>query len=112
MSHFWQRLFFFRLLKAGEFLKNTDLDERKIEIICHSIETYRTSKPPWPDTIEGKIVFSADNLSHFDNFKFLVEKGGIDWATNKVKRYIESEYMLPKAVEYAKKMMIKNKIKI
>lgn len=89
---------------AKEFLNSINFDKNKIKEIIHCIESHRTSRPPEPDTIEAKIVASSDNLAHFTMFDFLLNEGGVEWATNKLKRDLKSKFMLPEASEKAKKL--------
>lgn len=87
---------------AKEFLQSMDLGEEKIKKIIHCIEAHRTSTEPWPETIEAKIVFSADNMSHFDLYQRLVDVKGKEWTLEKLHRDLKAEHMLPEAVDYAK----------
>jgi len=91
--------------RAEIFLREIGVDDDKIKKIIHCIMSHRTSRPPEPETIEAKIVASSDNLSHFDGFDYLVKKRGREWAENKIKKDLKVKFMLPEAIEYAKKKM-------
>ncbi|MCX6741877.1 MAG: HD domain-containing protein [Candidatus Pacearchaeota archaeon] len=91
---------------AREFLRSIDFDKTKLEKVIHCIEAHRTSRGPDPETIEAKIVFSADNLSHFTQFDYLVERKNLEFALKKVKRDIAHPFMLPEALERAKKLSL------
>lgn len=96
---------------AKEFLESANYNKNKLKKVIHCIKAHRTSRPPDPRTIEAKIVFSADNLSHFDNFDFMAKIMGTDEAYKKIQRDLTHKSMLPEAVEYAKKKMKKIKKK-
>lgn len=98
--------------EAEEFLHKKGEGKEKIEEITYCIECHRSSRGPEPETIEAKIVASADNLSHFDNFEWLKENMGEDYAMEKLKRNLSKDFMLPEAVKYAEKKMEEIKEKI
>lgn len=91
---------------AKEFLNSINFDKNKLKGIIHCIKAHRTSRPPEPKTIEAKIVASADNLAHFTMFSFLSSRMGLDKAISKLKRDLQSRFMLPEALEKAKKLAI------
>lgn len=91
---------------AKEFLKTTNLPKEKIKNILHCIEAHRTGSPPDPETIEAKIVASADNLAHFVMADFLEEQMGLEKTVLKLKRDLKIPFMLPEALERAKKLSI------
>jgi putative nucleotidyltransferase with HDIG domain len=90
---------------ARGFLESQHFAKDKMEAVLHCIESHRTREPPDPETIEARIVASADNLTHFDTFDKLVERMGFDFAFKKIQRDIRSDFMLPEAIDYAKKKM-------
>ena len=91
---------------AKKFLESIKFNEEKIPKIIHCIETYRTTEPPEPKTIEAKIVASADNLTHFTMFNHLSKEMGLEKATKKLQRDIISKFMIPEAIKKAKKIAI------
>ncbi len=94
-----------------EFPESINFPEDKTSQILHCIESHRTSKPPDPETIEARIVASADNLSHFQDFEAIVKIIGFQNALQKLERDLSSKFMLPEASEKALNIMnqIKNK---
>ena len=90
---------------ARNYLTSLGLDNKKVKKVVHCVKAHRTSRPPEPRTIEAKIVASADNLSHFSNFDFLVRRKGLDWAYAKIKRDLDSDFMLPEALEEAEDIL-------
>ncbi len=95
---------------AKEYLTDLKFPKEKIERIIHCIISHRTSKPPSPETIEAKIVASADNLAHFIKFDFLAGKLGVEKALKKINRDINIEFMLPEAKKKAERLLIEIKI--
>lgn len=59
--------------EAAEILKKYGYPEDKIEKVKHCILTHSSDKNYPPESIEAKIVASADALSHFDNFLALAD---------------------------------------
>jgi hypothetical protein len=92
---------------AREFLSSIGYDKDKLERVVHCIEAHRTSRPPEPRTIEARIVASADNLAHFTGFDFMLNGMSLDKAIAKLKRDLEAEFMLPEAIDKAKKIASK-----
>lgn len=76
----------------------------------HCVLAHRTSKPPAPETIEAKIVASADNLAHFAEWETLTKNMSVEKALMKVRRDIHSDFMLPEAVARANELAKKYKI--
>ncbi|MEM4702994.1 MAG: HD domain-containing protein [Candidatus Pacearchaeota archaeon] len=70
---------------AEEFLNAIGYDKTKLKAILHCIESHRTSRGPDPETIEAKIVFSADNLSNFTKFYYMSKKDGFRRSCKKIK---------------------------
>jgi len=101
---------------AKKYLKSIDYDKTKFKKVIHCIEAHRTTVLPEPKTIEAKIVASADNLVHFTKFDFLSNRMGLEKARAKLKRDLRSKFMLPEALDRAKKLSVdiekKYKIKI
>ncbi|MCX6742081.1 MAG: HD domain-containing protein [Candidatus Pacearchaeota archaeon] len=91
---------------AKEFLKTTNLPEDKVRNILHCVESHRTSTPPDPETIEAKIVASADNLAHFVMAGFMIKMWEKESVVRKLKRDLEFPFMLPEALERAKKLSL------
>jgi putative nucleotidyltransferase with HDIG domain len=54
--------------EAAKILKSYGYPNEKIKQVEHCILTHSADKNYVPETIEAKIVASADALSHFDNF--------------------------------------------
>ncbi len=92
---------------AKEFLISINYDKNKSKKIIRCIERHRTSQPPQPRAIEEKIVASADNLVHFTMFDFLSKKMGLEKAIRKLKKDLDSKFMLPEAKDKATKLAIK-----
>lgn len=88
--------------KAREIISEFSISEDKIDRIVSCIESHRSSRPPEPETIEARIVASADNLSHFDNYESLVRLRNKAWADRKLERDASKGFMLPEAIEYCK----------
>ncbi|MBR9706858.1 MAG: HD domain-containing protein [Candidatus Diapherotrites archaeon] len=89
---------------AEEFLPTTRVAKEKIPAILHCIEAHRTSKPPAPETIEARIVASADNLAHFKDFEWLLEAGlSYEDGMAKLQRNLKVSFMLPEAIQYGQK---------
>ena len=99
---------------AQELFKKMDIEDEKVDKIVHCIESHRTSKPPEPETIEAKIVASADNLSHFVKFEFLSGMLGVEYSIKKIERDLGAEFMLPEATKKAKSLLeeIKKKYEV
>jgi 23S rRNA maturation-related 3'-5' exoribonuclease YhaM len=91
---------------AKAYLTSINFKKNKLKEVIHCIEAHRTSRLPEPETIEAKIVASADNLAHFTMFDFLSKKMGLEKATTKLKRDLNSKFMLPEALDKAKKLSI------
>jgi len=91
---------------AKEYLKSIDYDKTKFKKVIHCIEAHRTTMPPEPRTIEAKIVASADNLTHFTKFDFLSKRMGLEKAIAKLKRDLNSKFMLPEALDKARKLSV------
>lgn len=53
---------------AANILKSFNYPQDKIDQVKHCILTHSTDSPSKPQSIEAKIVASADGMSHFDNF--------------------------------------------
>lgn len=91
---------------AAEYLKSINYDKDRFKKVIHCIKAHGTNRPPEPKTIEAKIVASADNLVHFTKFDFLSKKMGLEKATNKLKRDLDSKFMLPEALDKAKRLSV------
>lgn len=94
---------------AREFLNSINFPKEKIDAVVHCIESHRTTTPPEPKTIEAKIVASADNLAHFSEFDTVVKSMGLELALKKTERDMKANFMLPEALDYAKKEISKIK---
>lgn len=89
---------------AKPFLNSINFDKTKLDKVIHCIEAHRTTQPPEPETVEAKIVASADKLVHFTTFDLLQSQLGLEKAIAKIKRDIEAKLMLPEAIDKAKKL--------
>lgn len=99
---------------AEEILRKYNYPEDKIKKVKHCIIAHRASKNIPRETIEAKIVASADALAHFDKvnsllyFVFVKQKMGINegtkWVSDKLDRSWKK--LMPEA-----KDMIKEKYK-
>ncbi len=99
---------------AKEFLTSINFDKDKLKKVIHCIKAHRTSISPEPKTIEAKIVASADNLAHFTMVDFLIKRMSLKRVIKKLKRDLESKFMLPEALEKARRLAtdIEKKYKI
>ena len=79
--------------EAVDLLRDFGYPEEKIEKVKHCILTHSTDKTYPPESIEAKIVASADALSHYDNFLALTYV-----AYNLKKQFIEEgrEWLIKK----------------
>ena len=92
---------------AEEVLKKYNYPKDKIEQVKHCIVSHRASKKIPRETIEAKIVASADAMAHFDKFNsllyFAFTKGGmgIDEGTKWVLGKLERDWkkLMPEAKE-------------
>ena len=57
---------------AAEFLPTTSFPKEKIPAVLHCIEAHRTRTLPEPNSLEAKIVASADNSAHIMDSDWLV----------------------------------------
>ena len=73
---------------AEEILSKYNYPKEKIEAVKHCIMSHRASKNIPQETIEAKIIASADSMAHFDNVRsllylaFAVHKMDIEQETN------------------------------
>ncbi|MBU0636184.1 HD domain-containing protein [Candidatus Micrarchaeota archaeon] len=88
---------------AETFLPTIGFPAEKIPNVLHCIESHRTRRPPEPETIEAKIVASADNLAHFTGVEFLRENLGEERVLAKLERDLSSKFLLPEALAKAEK---------
>ena len=95
--------------EAGEILKSYDYPEEKIENVKHCVISHSSDPTYPPESVEAKIVASADALSHFDNFLSYVDhalvKRKIDPSEAKgvlLKKYASCwDKLMPEAKEIA-----------
>jgi uncharacterized protein len=98
-------------LEAEKILEKYNYPKQKILKIKHCIITHSSDKKYVPESIEAKIVASADALSHFDNllslayYAFVLKKE----STNQCKETLLKKYenswnklLIPEAKELAK----------
>lgn len=89
--------------QAAKILKQEGYDNEFIEKVKHCIKTHSSDKNHKPESLEAKILASADGLSHFENFEDLKvvaknkEKG---WLKEKLKKSWNK--MILESKEYAK----------
>ena len=92
---------------AEEILSRYNYPKEKIESIKHCIISHRASKNIPQETLEAKIVASADSMAHFDNvhsllyLAFVVHKKEIDEGTKWVLDKLERSWnkLIPEAKE-------------
>lgn len=88
---------------SRDFLTSIDYDAEKMKHVLQCIVSHRTSRPPDPETIEAKIVFSADNLAHFSSTENIVKVMGKKKFFEKLERDLQCD-MLPEAKMRAEKL--------
>ena len=97
--------------EAAKILKKFKYPEDKTQKIKHCILTHSSDKAYLPESVEAKIVASADALSHFDNllslayFAFIVKKKSVaEFREYALHRYAKSwnKLCIPEAKELAK----------
>jgi putative nucleotidyltransferase with HDIG domain len=90
---------------AEKLLLKWDYDKEKIAKVKHCILTHSSDKNYPPDTIEAKILASADALSHFDNLPLMINKAYHITTPDKVNEWILAKYerslskMMPNAMK-------------
>lgn len=95
---------------AEEILREYNYPEDRIEKVKHCIYAHRASKNIPRETVEAKIVASADGMAHFDNVSsllhlvFVNDKMGIDEGTKAVLDKLERDWnkLMPEAKEMVK----------
>lgn len=95
---------------AEEILSKYNYPKEKIEAVKHCIMSHRASKNIPQETIEAKIVASADSMAHFDNvhsllyLAFVVHKMDIEQGTKWVLDKSERSWnkLIPDAKEIIK----------
>ena len=95
---------------AEEVLREYNYPEDRIEKVKYCIYTHRASKNIPRETVEAKIVASADGMAHFDNVSsllhlvFVNDKMGIDEGTKVVLDKLERDWnkLMPEAKEMVK----------
>jgi len=96
--------------EAEKILKKLGYPQDKIEKVKHCILTHSSDKNYSPESIEAKIVSSADAMAHFDNFwalahtAYRLKRLSIPEGRNWVKKKYESCWakMMPEAKEIAR----------
>lgn len=96
---------------AEEILKKYHFPQKKIEEIKKCILTHRASQNLLPQTLEAKIIASADAMAHFDNIDSLLHlayvqhKLGIDEGTKWVLAKLERSWqkLMPEAKQLLEK---------
>lgn len=92
---------------AEEILSRYNYPEEKIQAVTHAILTHRGSKALERETLEAKIVASADAMAHFDEVNslfylaFVVHGMGIEKGTKWVLDKLERSWnkLIPEAKE-------------
>lgn len=94
------------------FLKEKGFDEETIEKVCHCILTHRCKDGYFPETLEARIVATADALSHIEKFDLLLElafyakkystKEAYEWLSKKIARDWNDKILVPEAKEMIK----------
>jgi len=97
--------------EAEKILQQFDYEQEVIERVKYCIKVHRGSVDLKRETIESKVVASADALSHFDTLPFLFytayeqanmsAEEGVDWIKSKLKRDWQQK-MMPEAQEIIK----------
>lgn len=95
--------------KAGKILKGFGYPEDRIKKVQHCVISHRGKENQYkPETIEARIVASADAMSHFDttfNIAWIGAKMGMDmletieWLKAKLERDWEKKLYFPEAKE-------------
>jgi len=97
--------------EAVKILERYNYPKEKIQQVRHCIITHSSDEKYSPESIEAKIVASADALSHFDNFlslahfTFVLKKESVNQCRKTlVKKYEKSwkKLLIPEAKELAK----------
>ena len=95
---------------AEEILRKHNYPEEKIQRVKHCIYAHRASKNISRETIEAKIIASADGMAHFDNVSsllhlaFVTHGKVIDEGTKYVLDKLERDWnkLIPEAKEIIK----------
>jgi uncharacterized protein len=97
--------------EAVKILEGYNYPKEKIQQVKHCIITHSSDENYIPESIEAKIVASADALSHFDNllalahYTFVLKKESVEQCKeNLLKKYGKSwkKLLIPEAKEIAK----------
>jgi predicted metal-dependent HD superfamily phosphohydrolase len=93
--------------EAGKILRGLGYPEKTISHVRDCILTHRSMERDGPpQTIEAKIIASADAMAHYDTIPMLVVykfgktgslKEAIEWVLEKVNRGWENKILLPEA---------------
>ncbi len=95
--------------QAGEILKQIGYDDAKIEKVKRCILTHSSDKAYPTESIEEKVLASADALSHFYTFTLLVQAAYLHVKPEEVKDWLLNKYtrsfgkMMPEAKKLAEK---------
>jgi len=93
--------------EARKVLNKLDFPNDKIESIAHCIESHR-GKNVEPETIEARVIMSADAMSHYDTFPWFFfdvkdnekdVKERLIWTKSKFERNWNKKIALPEARE-------------
>lgn len=97
--------------EAEKILEKYNYPKEKIQQVKHCIITHSSDEQYPPESIEAKIVASADALSHFDNllslahYVFAIKKDSVEQCKKiLIKKYENSwnKLLIPEAKELAK----------
>jgi HD superfamily phosphodiesterase len=97
---------------AVKLLTEKGFDKSIIKSVEHCILTHRCKDGYFPETLEAKILASADAMSHIDNFSMLLfsafilkkfdKEKAYNWLNNKIERDWNSKILIPEGKDLVK----------
>lgn len=94
---------------AAKFLAERKFGDKTIKDVIHCILTHRCKDDYRPETLEAKILASADAMSHIENFSlllfcaFIIRKNNIEeayeWLSGKIDRDWNRKILVPEGRE-------------
>ena len=96
--------------EAEKVMKEVGFEQDFIDKVKHCVLTHRGRKGPAPETVEAKIIASADAMSHFDTFLdlfdwFIKSTNNFEEAVTSIGQKMERNWekkLLPEAKEMKK----------